>query len=54
MNSDAGSADTEILSMVQCVEAFEVANVNSKIIQKLCHDNALDIFRGILSEESLL
>ncbi|MHA1728197.1 MAG: TatD family hydrolase [Promethearchaeota archaeon] len=54
LSSNAGSGVSDILSLVKAVEAFEVADMNPKIIQKLCHDNALDVFRGILSEQSLI
>lgn len=54
LNSNAGNGPGDILLMVKAIEKFEEAGINHKIIQKLCFDNALDVFRGILSESSLL
>ena len=54
LNSNAGNGPGDILLMVKAIEKFEEVGINHKIIQKLCFDNALDVFRGILSETSLL
>ncbi|MCP4761182.1 MAG: hypothetical protein GY870_05335 [archaeon] len=54
LTSNAGSGPGDYLSIVKAVETFESKNISSKIIQRLSYDNALDIFRGILSEESLI
>jgi predicted metal-dependent TIM-barrel fold hydrolase len=54
LNSNAGNGPGDILLMIKAIESFEEAGINPKIIQKLCYDNALDVFRGILSETSLI
>ncbi|TFG20277.1 MAG: hypothetical protein EU530_03635 [Promethearchaeota archaeon] len=53
LNSNAGSGPGDMLSVIKSIEEFEKAGFRSRILQKLCYDNALDIFGGILRESSL-
>jgi len=54
LNSNAGSDKSDYLSMVKAVEAFEESGLNYKIVQKIASENALSIFRGILSQSDNL
>ncbi|MHA1340354.1 MAG: TatD family hydrolase [Promethearchaeota archaeon] len=49
LNSNAGSGDSDYLSMVKAVEAFEEVGLNFKVVQKLASQNALSIFRHVVS-----
>lgn len=54
LSSNAGSANSDYLSLIKTVEAFYEAGVNPKIVKKLANDNALDIFRGIVRKDNAL
>lgn len=53
LNSNSGSGPGDILSVVKSIEEFEQAGFKSRILKKLCYDNALDIFGGIFRESLL-
>jgi len=50
LNSNAGNGPGDVLSVIKSIEEFEKAGFKSRIMKKLCYDNALDIFGGILRE----
>jgi uncharacterized protein len=52
LDSNAGSGDSDYLSMVKAVEAFDGAGVNPKIVRKLASENALEVFRNILRDSN--
>lgn len=50
MNTNAGNGPGDILSVIKAIESFEKAGFQTRLLKKLCYDNALDIFGGILRE----
>lgn len=52
LDSNAGSGDSDYLSMVKAVEAFDSAGLNPKIVKKLASENAIEIFRNILRDSN--
>jgi predicted metal-dependent TIM-barrel fold hydrolase len=53
LNSNSGSGPGDVLSIVKSIEEFEQAGFKSRVMKKLCYENALDIFGGILRESFL-
>ena len=47
ITSVANGGNSDILSLVKGVEALGSSGFNSRVIEKLCYDNALDIFGSI-------